>query len=215
MNNNWINDCFANDKLVEYGDIINRYVKSYQLSNTKPLYEHNCDKCIFLKSTNYDNIDYDLYFCKKWLPTILARKSDQLSDYLSGIGSAHIEPILFLTLDLSVRSGFLPFESIYSVNLRKAIKGYDIRFLLAITNFVSKMINELYKEFNWHSINNSTLLSINAKINEFWYELVKLNFVIGNNIFKAIINPEIHNNIVINVIDSRFDFKPGVGELLK
>lgn len=52
----------------------------------KPQYEHDCTSCTFLGSHR----DHDLYACESgcpgyaW-PTVIARHSSEISDYMSGL----------------------------------------------------------------------------------------------------------------------------------
>lgn len=50
-----------------------------------PQYLHDCDSCIFLGRFEAD-YDYDLYYCggNGW-PTVVGRRSDDGSDYISGM----------------------------------------------------------------------------------------------------------------------------------
>src|SRR3990167_2809320 len=53
----------------------------------KPKYQHDCDECVFL-GTFQNEQDTDLYWCgekKGILPTVIARFSDEGSDYASGM----------------------------------------------------------------------------------------------------------------------------------
>ncbi len=58
-----------------------------------PQFKHDCDECHFLGqyviagSCDPDNARFDLYFCEKSLPTVIARYGDNGPDYSSGIGS--------------------------------------------------------------------------------------------------------------------------------
>ena len=61
-----------------------------------PRFEHDCDSCVFLGRYRFENdpnkrFDYDLYVCgqgDKSFPTVIARFSDELPDYMSGLPSA-------------------------------------------------------------------------------------------------------------------------------
>lgn len=74
-----------------------------------PLYTHDCDKCVFLGS--YD--EKDMYYCpQEGLDTVIARFSDEGSDYISGLPIAvyemayHVSPPLrvayLIALDLGL-----------------------------------------------------------------------------------------------------------------
>ena len=59
-------------------------------TDAEPLYEHDCKSCIFLGAL----IDYDLYYCgKQGDITVIARYSDEPSEYLSGWGTM-MSPLL-------------------------------------------------------------------------------------------------------------------------
>jgi hypothetical protein len=52
------------------------------VSKEKPRYKHDCSNCTFLGRFR----KYDLYFCPQTgIPTLLARYSDEGSNYLSGM----------------------------------------------------------------------------------------------------------------------------------
>lgn len=56
----------------------------------KPIYMHDCTKCVFLGTHEYEGVQYDLYTCdqgRNW-PTVLARFSSDGPDYLSGLAVA-------------------------------------------------------------------------------------------------------------------------------
>lgn len=55
-------------------------------------FQHDCQLCTFLGTYK----EYDLYFCDKGHSTVIARKSHEPSDYLSGMVFAvrnEIEPL--------------------------------------------------------------------------------------------------------------------------
>ena len=68
-----------------------------------PLYEHDCDSCVFLGS--YDN--KDLYFCPNGLTTIIARNSSVGYDYQSGIASADVDLHLGVAKFIAKRKGLI------------------------------------------------------------------------------------------------------------
>ena len=47
-----------------------------------PLFEHDCDECVFLGTYK----DTDLYFCDPLRPTVLYRYGNDPSEYGSGLG---------------------------------------------------------------------------------------------------------------------------------
>lgn len=61
---------------------------------TEPLFDHDCDRCIFLGTYN----GYaDLYWCKQSIgdrPTLIARFSSEEADYISGIPFYKVFPEL-------------------------------------------------------------------------------------------------------------------------
>ena len=71
--------------------LINDFIEQKILKHKKetPFYKHDCKKCIFLG--NYSDPDYekvDLYYCYQEVikePTVIARISDNGSEYLSGM----------------------------------------------------------------------------------------------------------------------------------
>ena len=52
-------------------------------------YTHDCDKCISLWSCH----KYDLYYCWKSIPTIIARYWNEWSEYISWIAFKDIYPL--------------------------------------------------------------------------------------------------------------------------
>ena len=57
----------------------------------KPKYLHDCESCVFLGAFQNET-DVDLYWCRQnGSPTIIARFSDEGSDYESGILSGLID----------------------------------------------------------------------------------------------------------------------------
>jgi hypothetical protein len=77
----------------------------------KPVYEHDCKACIFLGTLKIGYLDKptqvtDLYICKKpYEVTVVARFSDEESDYGSGLGIPSKE-LLYATV-LAIREGIL------------------------------------------------------------------------------------------------------------
>jgi hypothetical protein len=61
---------------------------SQRKKKQKPVYSHNCDKCVFLGTWEWREVLYDMYTCKQGtlnLPTVIARFSSEEKDYISGI----------------------------------------------------------------------------------------------------------------------------------
>ncbi len=55
-------------------------------SEEKPLYEHDCSRCVYLGRHQYDNENFDLYACdKEFEPTLIARLSSEGRGYNSGL----------------------------------------------------------------------------------------------------------------------------------
>jgi len=65
------------------------------MNESKPLFEHDCDRCIFLGSHTIEETQADLYWHDKD-PTVIARYSSEPSDYSSGICFAFGEHSPFL-----------------------------------------------------------------------------------------------------------------------
>jgi hypothetical protein len=66
-----------------------------------PLYEHDCDSCVFLGT--FDN--KDLYFCPKGMTTIIARNSSVGHDYQSGLVFADVDLHLGVAKFIAKRMG--------------------------------------------------------------------------------------------------------------
>lgn len=60
----------------------------------KPLFEHDCDHCVFLGSFEANNVKSDLYYHDCSDPTVIARYSSEGSDYSSSLHSATHNPHL-------------------------------------------------------------------------------------------------------------------------
>lgn len=60
--------------------------------NNQPLYEHDCDRCIYLGQFEDAGIKYDLYFCKQngFKDTVVGRFGDNGWEYASGLEIANI-----------------------------------------------------------------------------------------------------------------------------
>jgi hypothetical protein len=71
-----------------------------------PQFQHNCDQCVFLGRAHHDGTAADLYFCPQTgtLPTVLARYSNEPSEYLSGIFATET-PLLVLAKERAVERG--------------------------------------------------------------------------------------------------------------
>jgi hypothetical protein len=50
----------------------------------EPVYKHDCSACIFLGTYRHDGTRYDLYYCNKGIPTVIARYGIE-EKYMSGI----------------------------------------------------------------------------------------------------------------------------------
>jgi hypothetical protein len=95
--------------------IVNKEVLSVMPTTTRvassagaaqPRYQHDCDKCQFLGQ----DAKHDLYFCPQGgRPTVIARYGDEGHEYMSGLFSAHIEP-LDEAKKRAVANGLLPRE---------------------------------------------------------------------------------------------------------
>lgn len=56
----------------------------------QPKHEHDCDTCIFLGTDENEPVDY--YYHKEGMETLIARFSDQDSDYISGMVFVGMNP---------------------------------------------------------------------------------------------------------------------------
>lgn len=59
------------------------------MNTNKPQFKHDCNDCKFLgRYTTPSGVACDLYFCPQGgrIPTVIARYSDEGSDYNSGLG---------------------------------------------------------------------------------------------------------------------------------
>ena len=51
---------------------------------TEPLYEHDCDACVFVGGSNLEGTEYDYYYCPRCDEgTVIARYSSDGPDYYS------------------------------------------------------------------------------------------------------------------------------------
>ena len=73
----------------------NRYGKFGTVDPTKPMFTHDCDSCVFLGhyhdtrvSMSSERRAFDLYWCEQGGlgATVIARYSDEGSEYWSGLG---------------------------------------------------------------------------------------------------------------------------------
>ena len=55
------------------------------LQGEGPQFKHDCDLCKFLGRDEWDNTPYDLYFCSKRGPILVARYGNDGPDYVSGL----------------------------------------------------------------------------------------------------------------------------------
>jgi hypothetical protein len=78
-----------------------------------PLYQHNCSRCVFLGTTDFDGREYDLYHCQQGhlFPTIIARGSSDPHDYTSGVALAAVDPVLREAYERSKQRGLIPMDS--------------------------------------------------------------------------------------------------------
>jgi hypothetical protein len=81
--------------------------------NTHRHFKHDCEHCHFLGNVLAGGKEVDLYFCNQaGMPTVIARYSDEGSDYASGMPFGH--PVdgsiaeLMVARALAVRKGLLP-----------------------------------------------------------------------------------------------------------
>jgi len=65
------------------------------MNDGKPNFKHDCDRCVFLGEVVAGGKLADLYFCGQsgGLPTVIARYSDEGSDYASGLPAADINQV--------------------------------------------------------------------------------------------------------------------------
>ena len=64
-------------------------------AHSAPQFAHDHDKCVFLGPVTLEGTDADLYYCdQSGMPTVIARFSDQDSDYTSGLVLAEHDPFL-------------------------------------------------------------------------------------------------------------------------
>jgi hypothetical protein len=82
----------------------------------KPKYKHDCIDCKFLGTKKYQDKEYDLYYCNPTKDissgTLIARFSDEGSEYSSGTGFATIKPIIALAAVRAMVLGYLDIEEL-------------------------------------------------------------------------------------------------------
>jgi len=78
-----------------------------------PFFLHNCSRCTFLGTTEYEDRVYDLYYCAQGhlFPTVIARGSSNPHDYSSGLALAAIDPVLREAYERSKERGFIPMDA--------------------------------------------------------------------------------------------------------
>ena len=68
------------------------------------LYNHDCDKCIFIDTIEVDDVLYDAY---AGCDTVIARYGNEGYEYLSGYPSIGVCPVLTKVAQLAVTKGLL------------------------------------------------------------------------------------------------------------
>jgi hypothetical protein len=79
----------------------------------EPIYRHNCSRCQFLGSAEFEDRVYDLYYCRQGhlFPTVIARGSSDSHDYTSGMALAAIDPVLREAYERAKDKGFISLDS--------------------------------------------------------------------------------------------------------
>lgn len=78
---------------------------------TSPRFTHDCDCCHFLGTLQAAAGPCDLYAHVKGVPTVIARYSDEPSDYASGLCFSYgMNPVLTEARYRAVERGLLPFD---------------------------------------------------------------------------------------------------------
>jgi len=62
---------------------------------SKPLYIHDCDKCLFLEHSH----NYDLYCCSN---EVIARFGNEPHEYIAAPIAVHLSPVLKIALDMAI-----------------------------------------------------------------------------------------------------------------
>ena len=77
------------------------------MKKMKPVHEHDCDSCIYLKTISENKVKYDLYYCgvRDGRKTVIARYGTD-GDYSSGLGFAYKGPLKKAAM-LSMRMGLI------------------------------------------------------------------------------------------------------------
>lgn len=80
------------------------------MNNFKPVHDHDCDACTYLKTVNIDNRVYDLYHCLQGSTrhTVIARYGVD-GDYLSGL-SCSDDGILRRAAYAAIEAGLLTYK---------------------------------------------------------------------------------------------------------
>lgn len=76
------------------------------MTNTAPLYTHDCDTCTFLGQDSTKK--YDLYFHNGMMPTLIARFGHEGRDYCSGMVFAETFIPLGEAKQLAINKKLLP-----------------------------------------------------------------------------------------------------------
>jgi hypothetical protein len=72
--------------------------------SSKPVFKHDCDKCLFLDHS----IGHDLYYCEQYgMETVVARYGNEGPEYTSGLEFVHKIPSLAEARRLAIAAGLL------------------------------------------------------------------------------------------------------------
>lgn len=81
----------------------------------KPLYQHDCTMCIYLKSAEVCQKVYDFYYCggsdNHLSATVIARFGNDGPDYFSGVSFSTINPMLALATTVAMARNLLSYEA--------------------------------------------------------------------------------------------------------
>lgn len=95
-------------------------------AGTTPRFTHDCDCCHFLGTLQASTGPCDLYAHVNGVPTVIARYSDEPSDYASGLCFSYgMNPVLTEARNRAVAQGLLPFdlaEALHSTTGAEAIQ---------------------------------------------------------------------------------------------